>query len=409
MKSKTFKKLQIYIVIILLIGSSAIPVFAINNDHKIELIKNKSVSSFDIDENITILIEEAKIPSLSVCIVKNNSIVWDNGYGKYNRLLGLVPTNQTVYMAASISKTITATALMQLYEKGKFKLDDDVSNYLPFVLRNPNHPYLNITFRMLLSHQSSLPTTSLKNLFLLGVVYVLFPNKFPYPAIKELLVPGGILYNPDVWTKDKPGEAFHYSNTGFFILGYLVERLSNQTFEDYCNDNILKPLKMYNSTFNSKDIKRSQRAVPYILKNNMFLRLPFYNVPDAAAGAGGLITSAEDLSHFLIAHMNNGTYEDVQILNNSSIELMHSIQYYDSNSSDVLNFDYGLGWMLYNFSGYRYQGHDGDTFGFSARMTFSETNNTGIILFFNRTRKTNDDIKLTAEFMDLLFSKAEEL
>jgi CubicO group peptidase (beta-lactamase class C family) len=163
---------------------------------------------------------------------------------------------------------------------------------------------------------------------------------------------------------------------------------------------------MKNSSFYCRDIKRMQRAVPYLLKGDSHIRLPFYDVPDS--GAGGLLTSVEDLSHFLIAHMNNGTYKSARILNNSTVELMHTI-YCENASSGGISFSYGFGWMFFNISGKIYQGHDGDAPGFTARMVYNKENKTGIIFLFNRSRKTIEDFTLCGELIKKLFTKSEEL
>jgi len=367
--------------------------------------RNYKNSAIDIDDEINAIINGAKIPSLSTCIIKNKSIVWYNGYGKYNKFLRLEPTKNTVYMAGSVSKAFTATAIMQLHEDGYFDLDEDVSNYLPFILRNPLYPSVPITFKMLLSHRSSLSVTPLKDLVSFGIVYLFSHKNFPYPALEWHLIPGGKMYRSDVWTDKKPGEAFNYSNTGYLILEYLVEQISEESFDDYCKNNIFNPLNMKNSSFCFRDIKRIQRAVPYLLKGNFHIRLPFYDVPKS--GAGGLFTSVEDLSHFLIAHMNNGTYNNTRILDNSSVELMHTL-YSKNTNSGVLNYTYGLGWMFFNISGMIYQGHDGDTPGFTARMVYCEKNETGIIFFFNRNRSSEEDINLCDKLVEILCEKSEE-
>lgn len=400
------RKSSVLVVIFLLtaVSITTITVYADNNTF--DALGHQSIFTTDIDEEISTLIDQAKIPSLSTCIIKNDSIVWYNGYGKYNKFLRLEPTKDTVYMAASVSKSFAATALMQLYEDGLFELDEDVSNYLPFVLRNPKYPNVPITFEMLLSHRSSLSMTPLKDIIPFGIVYLFFPKNYPYPALEWYLVPGGRMYRADIWTDNKPGEAFNYSNAGYLILEFLIEQISGDSYDMFCYDNIITPLNMKNSSFYHKDIKRMQRAVPYLLRRNFHLRLPFYDVPDRAAG--GLITSIEDLSHFLIAHMNNGTYDGVKILENSTVELMHTI-YSENTSSSGFIFSYGLGWMFYNIDGTNFQGHDGDTPGFAARMVFNEKNKTGIIFFFNRSRRSIEDIELSAELIELLFAKSEEL
>lgn len=400
------RKSSALVVIFLLIAVSISTVSVCAKNFKNDFSKDYNNLTIDIDDEINTLINQAKIPSISACIIKNDSLVWYNGYGKYNKLLRLEPTKDTVYMAASVSKSFTATAIMQLYEDGLFELDEDVSNYLPFILRNPKYPDVPITFKMLLSHQSSLSMTPFKDLISFGIVYLFFQKNFPYPALEWHLVPGGGMYRADVWTDNKPGDVFNYSNTGYLILEYLVEQISEKSFDNYCKDNIFTPLGMKNSSFYYRDIKRMQRAVPYQLRGNFHLRLPFYDVPKS--GAGGLLTSIEDLSHFLIAHMNNGTYNGVRILDNSTVELMHTI-YCENPNSGVLNFSYGFGWMFFNINGTIYQGHDGDTPGFTARMIYCEKNKTGILFLFNRTRRNIEDLKLSDELIEMFFAKSEEL
>jgi len=160
-----------------------------------------------------------------------------------------------VYMAGSVSKAIAAMALMQLYEDDLFELDDDINDYLPFPLRNPYHPEVPVTFKMVLSHQSSLPLTDQIQYPYIGISYLLNFPKLTYPDFKEYLVPGGRAYNPDAWTDNTPGEAFNYSNVGFMLVEYLVELISEQDYKDYCNENIFIPLKMYNTSFNFRDFK----------------------------------------------------------------------------------------------------------------------------------------------------------
>lgn len=104
------------------------------------------------DRLITILLKIGHYPSMSACIIKNTTVVWAKGYGLYDIEQQKQATEHTIYVVASITKTITSTALMQLYEQGFFHLDDDVNKYLPFHLRNPNFPNDPITIRMILSH-----------------------------------------------------------------------------------------------------------------------------------------------------------------------------------------------------------------------------------------------------------------
>ena len=381
------------------------------------ILVDSRITEIDIDEEIKSLMNQAKIPSISACIVKNDSVVWYKGYGFYNSFWRWKPNKNTVYDIGSITKAFTATALMQLYEQGLFDLDDDVSNYLPYTLRNPKYPDTKITFRMLLSHQSSLPLTWQKEWPRLAIAFILnYLMGKTTPSLKEYFVPGGCLYHPEVWTDNMPGDVFNYSNAGYMILAYLIEKLSGQTFESYIKEHIFEPLEMHNTSFHIGDFNRKQLAVPFLEKKIFHLyyfliRFPMFN---CEFGAGGIFSSIEDLSHFFIAHMNNGTYNGVRILENSSIKLMHTIQYPNKGYPELFitwptNWYYGLGWMFMNESGTMLQGHGGDSFGFQARMFYNETDKTGIIFLLNRAMSKLEYMEITENLIQLFLLKAEEL
>lgn len=375
------KILILFIIFLFLdISFSSVKSININLNNQLAPFINEDPTE-EIDENITSIMKDLRIPSISAVIIKNNSVVWFKGYGFYDKFFRKKPAIDTCYLAGSVSKAITATALMQLCEKGLFDLDDDVNKYLPFNLRNPNYPDEPITFRMLLSHQSSLGIESnIKTLIRGNIAYFL-------KCLDKLLIPGERWFEPSLWTKNHPGQSFNYSNIGFGLLGYLVEIISGESFNKYCEDNIFIPLNMFNSSFKLKDLKRRNIAVPY-WEGKLFLRrLPIYSVP--ISSAGGLITSAEDLSHFLIAHMNQGIYQGVRILNESSIELMHTLYSY-TNISGLVDFYYGLGWMIFNESGTEYQGHHGDTYGSHCRMKYRLSDKTGVIFFHNFSPSMTD-------------------
>ena len=236
----------------------------------------------------------ADMSSVSACIVKNDSVVWSEGYGLSNRLLLKKPTDDTVYYMGSVSKAITATAIMQLYEKGFFGLDDNVSVYLPFDLKNPDYPNVNITFRMLLAHQSSLHDHSITESY----VYLFSDRRYSY--VRELLLPDGEAYNHEYWASYSPGREANYSNIGFVVIAYLIEQITGQSFELYCQENIFTPLQMKKSSFDTDCYKIGDLAAPYIRYRGIYLRLPNYDFK-LADPCGGLCSTTEDLSHFELA------------------------------------------------------------------------------------------------------------
>jgi CubicO group peptidase (beta-lactamase class C family) len=361
-------------------------------------------NSFDnsmFDLKIKLLMTFTHIPSLSACIIKNDTIVWSNAFG-WSDIYNLKKAKlDTIYRVASITKTFTATALMQLYEKGLFDLDDNVSEYLPFDLKNPKYPECNITFRMLLAHQSSFCCINVESLFapfepvfgddsifnnLQWYLFTLIHLKdflsgfYPediYPWIEEVMVPNGSLYYPEHWGDYPPGEAKYYTNIGYILLGYLIEQISGQSFEKYIDENILKPLSMHNSSFYIDEVNKNRLAVPYIWSHGIYHPKRHFEL-NCFNPAGGLFSDIHDFSKYLITFMNGGVYKGVRILNESTIEEMHRIQYPDGG--------YGLGWQFMGSNDTKKVGHVGQIPGFGSAMFFFKSESAeklGIIYFWN--------------------------
>ena len=374
----------------------------LNSLSNVLLYKNThDVSSENVfDKIINSLMSLAHMSALSTAIVKENELVWAKGYGLYDREYNKEANEEILYLVASISKTFTATAIMQLYEQGYFDLDDDVNNYLNFNLRNPGFPDKNITFRMLLAHQSSL-APDLRTFFTILMPGELEITGYPYPFLQELLIPGGIHYRPQVWKDYLPGERMYYANIGFAVLGYLVEILSGQTFEEYCRENIFEPLEMNDTSFRLTNVNSSKVAVPYEFVKGKYHPYIHYQILDYPAG--GLRTSVLDLSHFLIAHMNEGVYNNTRILTPESVEEMHAIQY----QSDKYDFQYGLGFQIWDTSTGTQVGHTGGLYGVATKMAFRESDNIGIIIFTNKEVGNLIDIFAFSLIELLLYQKAK--
>ena len=347
------------------------------------------------------LMNSSHMSALSAAIIKDNKCIWAKGYGLYDRENNKKNNEEIIFLAASISKTFAATALMQLYEKGYFDLDDDVNNYLPFSLRNPSYPEISITYRMLFSHQSSLATDREDLPNFLTRIYPggLKIEGYPYPFLKDYLTTNGNNYRPQVWANSAPGEEMHYANIGYGLMGYLVEILSNMSFEEYCYENIFKPLDMYNSSFSYSNLDSKRIGIPYEFISGEYCPIIHYDLLDSPAG--GLRTSVIDLSHFLIANMNNGVYGDIRLLNEESISEMHSIQYPRENG-----YQYGLGFQIWEKPTDTYIGHTGGLYGVATKMVFRSSDNIGIIFFTNKEIWNNYEIVAFSLIERLLFWKA---
>ena len=358
------------------------------------------------DHLLTLLLRIGHYPSMSACLIHNTTIIWKKAYGFSDLEAHKPATTQTIYIVASITKTITSTALMQLYEQGLFQLDDDVNLYLPFPLRNPNFPNDPITIRMILSHSSSLATDPM------AYHWFNYSNPppipwYPSPWLEEYLRPDGAYYTPEIWdTTHRPGEYMQYANINFDIAGYLVQLLSGQPFHEYCDDHIFFPLGMTRTGFRLPDLPIEDVAFPYLYNNRTYQKLPHYQILHYPIG--GLMTTIDDLSCYLIAHMNQGVYNGTRILQNETVELMHTIQ---PPGNIYKNFHYGLGFMIVEKPLRKnvYIGHSGDIPGTHTRMYIDQSDNTSIICFFNSDRSTYVKKFVSLLIQNLLFIKAEQL
>ncbi len=375
--------------------------YQLNSLSNIPLYQNTDHASTEdtFDRVIGTLMSLAHMPALSTAIVKDNELVWANGYGLYDRENNKEANEEIIYLVASISKTFTATAIMQLYEQGYFDLDDDINNYLNFSLRNPKYPDKKITFRMLLAHQSSL-APDLPTFFTRAMPGDLEILGYPHPYLQERLTPSGIHYRPQVWNDYPPGEDMYYANIGYAMLGYLVEIFSGQTLEEYCRENIFEPLEMNETSFRLTNVNISKVAVPYDFLQRYYNPFIHYNILDYPAG--GLRTSVLDLSRFFIAHMNGGIYDNTRILTPESVEEMHTIQY----QSDTYNFQYGLGFQIWETLTSTHIGHTGGLYGVATKMVFRKSDNIGIIMFTNKAVENLRDRFAFSLIELLLFLKA---
>jgi CubicO group peptidase (beta-lactamase class C family) len=312
-----------------------------------------------------------------------------------------------MYRIASISKTVAATALMQLYEQGKFQLDDDVSPYIGFTLRNPNFPNDKITFRMLLSHTSGVVDGSGYDSFLSAT------GANPPPPISSVLLTDGAYYTSDMWLNRKPGSFFTYTNMGFGIVGTLVEKVSGERFDQYCSKHIFKPLSL-EASFNVSDLRNiNNLAALYRVSGGQWVPQAdnykgvspaprdYSSYEIGSNGSmfgpqGNLRISSKDLSKFMIARMNGGVYNGVRILNDSTAALMNTPMwtYNGSNGDNYYGLfrSWGLGTHLTTniangdivVAGKTMAGHPGEAYGLiSDAYCETKKNEFGIIFITN--------------------------
>ncbi|MCU0437794.1 MAG: beta-lactamase family protein [Raineya sp.] len=343
--------------------------------------------SQNLEAELSNVYTQNQLMGMSVIGICNKEVKINFHKGFAHEKTKTLVNKNTKYRIASVSKTITTIALLQLYEKGLFKLDDDINKYLGFSLRNPHYPNVPITFRMLLSHTSSIVDGSGYESFTTKTYQTEMP-----PPISSLFTTQGDFYSPDMFLKKSPGSFFTYSNATYGIVGTLIEKISGMRFDIYCRKNIFLPLSL-DASFNIQDIKNSQQIatlyrktdagwIPqiddfqttkpqkrnltkYIVGSNGFIFAP----------QGGLRISAQDLTTLTLMFMNKGVFKNAKILKPETIKTMFTPQwtYNGSNGDDYhgLFKQWGLGVHITTqtlksdlvFPNKKMTGHPGEAYG----------------------------------------------
>ena len=326
-------------------------------------------------------IERNLISGMAVAFVDLNSgFTWTQGFGYADTIQGIPVTEDTMFNIASISKSFTAVAVMQLVEEGLIDLDEPIVTYLPefSILPHPEYggDYQNITIRMLLNHTSGIPGDyfgfenleielpewgSISDLVLL-ITYL--ETYYKDIALSDSLnqhnpnYMNNLLMNISALTMDfEEGTATSYSNLGYTILGILIASVSNHNdyfygFVDYMNDHILTPAVMQQSTFIMNEKFESSMAKPYLDILSGQEEVLFVNVPST----GGMFSTAEDMARFMhIILKGGGDLLEGESLNRmidwglgfyrwpGAIEMIGHAGGWQHKSQMFLNMEYGIG------------------------------------------------------------------
>ena len=302
---------------------------------------------------------------LAIGIVHEDSLVWHMGLSNENITTQPPPTRESNFMLASISKVITATAVMQLVERNELDIKADINNYLPFAVTHPNHRDLPITTEALLTHTSGLawPTNSEDP----G-----FNDRSPFDSAPELqswlqnyIVPSGASFQPVTWKPSPPGDQYQYSNIGVALLGMLVQSISKTSFSEYCNKNIFHPLQMLNSGFRWSDIDHTT-AVPLFYQNQ---EIEPYSVPHYPAST--FRSTIQDFSKFMIAIIK-GQAASQPLLSKSSIQEMLTVR----RPSERVSY-------LWQHMGDDWVGHTGGYWGVTSSFAIEPNKKLGIVMVTN--------------------------
>jgi len=349
-------------------------------------------SSPYLDSMITGIMETNHVPGLSACIIKDTQIPWIGTYGYANFEWDIQVDTATLFELASVSKTITVTALMQLWEDGYIDLDDDINDYLSFEVRNPGYPYQPITFRQICTH-----TSTIRDNWDLMTYY--WGEDSPIPLDEYLfnyLNPEGDNYYPDLnyYSQSTPGSAWHYCNIAVMLMGYLVEVIAEIPFPEYTETNIFEPLEMFETSWFLAGLDTTHIAMPYHWNGSGYDPYGFFGYSDYPAGQ--LRTSVTQLANFLISYMEYGQFQGHQILSSATIDTI-----FTNHSPLTLNM--GLIWFKTQPFGRLEWGHNGGDFGIATRMYFAPEENTGVILLSN-----GENHSALSQIENILFDYAED-
>jgi len=342
-------------------------------DLEISAYKTPGIDSFIVET-----MDTHHIPGMAACVVIDNETVWTGSYGYSNIGQGFRVADTTNFMLASISKTITATALMQLYEEGMFNLSDDIDNYLPFHVNNPNFPTMPITFEMLMTHSSSI-----EDHWPVIDSTLTWGGDSPIPMdtfLVNYLVPGGYYYNSTLnFYNEIPGENWHYSNVAHTLMAYLVEAMAD-SFSAYCQDSIFIPLLMNNTSWFLSELDTNNVAMPYQWNGSNYVPYGHYGSP--LYPAGWLRTSSTQLANFMNTYMNHGKFSGWSLLDSTTVDLMTTIQ---PGPDPTIWYLYGQGltWLNMNWHARWVWGHSGGYHGVCTDMWYDKDEKWGLILLAN--------------------------
>lgn len=337
--------------------------------------------------------QKLHLPGFEAVAINDGKIVWTGYYGYQNLEKKIPVTSQTIFEAASTSKTVTAAAIMQLFAEKKFKLDDDVNKYLDFRLANPHHPNDPITFRQLLRHRSSIDD----NVDYLSQFWESNhgdPNIPLSTFIREYFSTKGTHYDSDKnFYSYPPGAKANYSNMGIALLGYLAERMTGEPFEKYCKKKLFGPLEMDHTGWFLHEIDSSRVAMPYSYSDSLQQYQPwgFGGFPDYPAGS--LHTNVTQFAHFLIAWTQQGKWDGRQVFNDTAIQTL---------TPDEFNLGYHT-WSLYaTRKGALLYMHTGKANGVSSFISYNPANKKGLIFLCNGDLTKGEDWR---EIIDTLYEE----
>jgi len=324
------------------------------------------------DAYMSKVLKDWNTAGIGVGVVVNDKLVFAKGYGyrDYEKKLPFTPA--TVCPIASNTKLFTAVAAGMLVEEGKLNWDKPVRESVPTIRFNNEQLNNTVTLRDMLSHRTGVTRHD-------SIWYKSdFTRKELFDRLKYL--------EP----QEPMRQAFLYNNLMFAAVGHMIELQSGKRWEDFVRERILNPLDMKATSYSISDMTRQPDfGVPFTEKRDSFelYKIPYYEDIDGVAPCGAIASNIEDISHWLIALMNDGKYKGRQLLPAEVLKatlepaialpntMTESLGYWE-----ILNAAYGMGRQTASYRGHLMTFHGGDLPGFHSQVSFMPREHTGVIV-----------------------------
>ncbi len=271
----------------------------------------------DLSGQARSLIQDHKVPALGFGLVRAGRIISAEAFGSADVEAQRPATPDTAFHLASVSKVVTGTAMMQLWQAGRFQLDDPIGPHLDFPVVNPRHPKP-ITFRQVFTHTSTISDRNYDGFQQTGD---------PALPLRDFLVgyltPGGKWFNDKTFGDAEPGSRFSYSNVGAALAGYLAERIDGRSLKAQCAERLFTPLRMSPAAWTLAELTRAPVATPYAESDGKLGPIAPVGYPDWPAGL--LRASPRAMTQFIAAYANGGTFDGATILRPATVRTMLEI------------------------------------------------------------------------------------
>lgn len=337
-----------------------------------------------VDAAMAAGMQEEHIPGAAIVVVQDGAVVFAKGYGKADLASGRpFSADKTIFPVASVSKLFTATALMQLVDSGDVDLAADANRYLESAKVPPTYPEP-ITVAQLLSHTSGL-------------------DELPGRRVRSAaeLMPLGQFLSQRLVRVHAPGEMTSYSSYGMALAGLMVEEVSDRPFEDYLRRHIWTPLEMTDTSI-TLPADKDRLATAYELDGDKPVPVPYeiYQTPPAAS----ILSTADDMSRFMIAHLDGGQFKDKHILSKGTAARMHR----RAATMHPMLPGWTLGFQEGDLNGQRILEHGGDIGGFSTLLTLLPEHGVGFFIV-HHLESNNLRFDLRQAILDRYFPDTREL